>query len=345
MNISLRKSCSTLLIFSMLLSVLAISGCKKKQEGSVSDLPEEITADMEWYEASSTAIETNINEAEFEYVTTNVLGCIGDKVIFYTWGQVLSPPMSYVPDVKRTYLHVYDTNGNHSYDLDVKQAIMDHDPEITGLFINDVVVAGDRLRIEVFNVTTESDPYLCREYYMYLDVDSGEIDEVEEKVRSGENANYTTEVGHYVNDGWTVSASVVNLPDGSRPNYIFDISSPDGETSHIDMAEDLPFVSVAGLMGHLYLGDGKFVMIVMNYVFEDRFVYIDAATSEVAELSTIEELSWLYEIDDLASYYYYDGFGNASVDADCIKVIDTEAQVVEDYVSFDYSAVYADGIC
>lgn len=339
MNISLRKSCSTLLIFSMLLSVLAISGCKKKQEGSVSDLPEEITADMEWYEASSTAIETNINEAEFEYVTTNVLGCIGDKVIFYTWGQVLSPPMSYVPDIKRTYLHVYDTNGNHSYDLDVKQAIMDHDPEITGLFINDVVVAGDRLRIEVFNVTTESDPYLCREYYMYLDVDSGEINEVEEKVRSGENANYTTEVGHYVNDGWTVSASVVNLPDGSRPNYLFDISSPDGETSHIDMAEDLPFVSVAGLMGHLYLGDGKFVMIVMNYVFEDRFVYIDAATSEVAELSTIEELSWLYEIDDLASYYYYDGFGNASVDADCIKVIDTEAQVIEDYVSFDYSNI------
>ena len=82
MKISLRKSCSTLLIFSMLLSVLAISGCKKKQEGSVSDLPEEITADMEWYEASSTAIETNINEAEFEYVTTDVLGCIGDKVIF-----------------------------------------------------------------------------------------------------------------------------------------------------------------------------------------------------------------------------------------------------------------------
>lgn len=334
-----ERSLSLILILSMLTTLITVTGCNKKQEGSVSDLPEEIAADMEWYEASSTAIETDINEAEFEYVTTDVLGCIGDKVIFYTWGQVLSSPMSYVPDIKRTYLHVYDTEGNHSYDLDVKQAIMDYDPEITGLYINDVVVAGDRLRIEVFNVTTESDPYLCREYYMYLDVDSGEIDEVEEKVRSGENANYTTEVGHYVNDGWTVSASVVSLPDGSRPNYLFDISSPDGETSHIDMAEDLPFVSVAGLMGHLYLGDGKFVMIVMNYVFEDRFVYIDAATSEVAELSTIEELSWLYEIDDLASYYYYDGFGNASVDADGIKVIDTEAQVIEDYVSFDYSNI------
>lgn len=160
MKICLRRICATVLISSMLLSVLAISGCKKKQEGSVSDLPEEITSDMVWYDATSVEVETGINEVGFEFVTTDVIGCIGDKVIFYTWGQILSAPMSYTPDVKRTYLHVYDMEGTHAYDMDISQAIMDNNPEITGLFINDVVVAGDRLRIEVFNVTTESDPYL-----------------------------------------------------------------------------------------------------------------------------------------------------------------------------------------
>ena len=58
---SARKLCSTVLILSLLLSFLAISGCKK-QEGSVSDLPEEITSDMVWYDATAVAVETGINE-------------------------------------------------------------------------------------------------------------------------------------------------------------------------------------------------------------------------------------------------------------------------------------------
>ncbi len=329
------RTLSAVLVFTMLISVTGVSGCGKKQEGTVSDLPDEITSDMPWYDATSTVVDTGINIADYEYTTTDVIGTVGDKIVFETYGQLLSPPFSYVSDLETHIVHIYDTSGEHLYDFDAKQAVFDYDPEITGLFVNDVTVRGDLLRIEVMNVVTVSSPYSYGQYYMYYDVEEGRIVSSEEKVLAGENANYTTELDHYEFDGWNIDEYVISLPDGTRPQYEVHLTSPDGDTTDINMPESLPTISVAGILGLMYLGEGRFVFKAVNYAFEDRFIYIDGTTSEVADLSTVNELAWLTEIEDLASYSYYDGFGNATLDPDGIKVIDLESHEIEEYLNFD----------
>ena len=327
------KLCSCVLIMSMLMSV----GCKKKQEATVSDLPEEITADMPWYDGTVSYVAGTVDVNEYEYTSTYVLGTAGDRVIFETDADRFQAPAAYAPNDSLKMLHIYDLDGVCQYDIDLDEAIKEYDPGIIESYVWNVSISGDLVRLWVVNIANEDDPYHYYELNMYLDPAEGAIVSDEEIDRSGdEYASFRTEQSQYTADGWIVTEYNINWNDGRRYDTHMSFVSPEGEENYIDVSSSILTVSIAAVEGHLYLGDGKFVYKVMNYALQDRYIYIDAVTSEVAELSTKEDYTWLEEVLAEEDYYYYDGFGNAAVNIDGIKVIDLEAKEVKEHISFDY---------
>ena len=333
MKRTLCKLCSCALIMSMLMSV----GCKKKQEATVSDLPQEITSDMPWYDGTVSYVATTVDVNEYEYASTYVLGVAGDRVIFETDADGIQAPAAYAPNVVMKMLHIYDMDGELQYDVDLDEAIKAYDPTIIEAYVWNVSVSGDLVRLWVVNIANEDNPYHYYELNMYLDPVEGAIVSDKEIDRSGdEYASFRTENSSYMADGWTVTEYSINWNDGRRYDTHMSFVSPEGEENYIDVSSAVPTVSISAVEGHLYLGDGKFVYKVMNYAFQDRYIYIDALTNEVSELSAKDEYVWLEEILNKEDYYYYDGFGNAAVTIDGIKVIDMDAKEVREHISFDY---------
>ncbi|MBO4637783.1 MAG: hypothetical protein J5685_11625 [Clostridiales bacterium] len=329
-------SCMAAALF--VIPVFGVTGCgKKKPQASVSELPEVITDDMPWYDGKITEVPNPLDVHEFEYTTAQALGCINDRIVLCSEGVYMSSPSRYSPNSYELWLSVYDTDGEYLYDVDLYQAVMDYDPDISGMYIQAEVPIGDLIRLTVYNIETYSSPYVCRHSYMYFDPVSGSVVSEEDMNEAGfaqEYANYRTEVSHYTADGYNIGVFAVSPGDGSN-DYHLRIVSPEGNEDYYVLSECIPGLSIAFMEGYLYLGDGKFVFNTTSFSFTDTYIYVDAVSGNVARLDSISELSWITDIPEFGSYMYFDGFGNISVTMDGIQMIDIEGQRVTQYLSFD----------
>ena len=331
MKQSLKRMTGTILTASLLCPALVLSGCGKTPKR---DVPE-VTEDMPWYQSTITSVDPGLVQSEYTYLGIDPIGKAGDHIVFESYGQrPFGPYDIFTSDFNDYMINVYDSEGAYCYDKDVKEIIMSSAGPASNIQVNDIVAVGENLIITAnFTVETEF-KYQAFTY----DIDSQEVVSVRDVMTADELANDLNAAYQITNYSCQVEDYFVKnyeIPLDVTIDFHVEFTDANGEVTDIKISDELPNEMFVLASNFLYLGDSEYVFMYEDYVHENKLVYIDLTTGNVADAASVDEYSWLYDVKDIWDFKYYDGIGNAKISQDGIMMLDLESHEESIYINFD----------
>ena len=119
-----KKVAACTMAFTMAMSAVFAGGCSKKNKGA----NETVSADDEWYNISKMELASDYDPSEFDYLSNESLGKVGDYFLVETNGSYKLPegadymtadPMEYYAE----FIDVFDINGDKVNTIDVVDTI------------------------------------------------------------------------------------------------------------------------------------------------------------------------------------------------------------------------------
>ena len=331
MKQSLRRVTATFMAASLLCPMLMVSGCGKKPKR---DVPV-VTEDMPWYQSEIKTVDPMIDTSEYTYSGINVIGKVGDYIVFESFGQRPFDIYSvWTNDVNDYHLCVYDLDGNYCCDENTKDLITELEPEAQEIRIDSYAAVGEDVIISASYSTGEEFRY---QYFTYnveaQEITShGDIRSAQDLINDPDAAYAFTDFEAEV-DGYHVKGVSKALT--SNIEYHVEFTTPDGEKKDICVNDGIePYIPILD-EGFIYLGDSVFAFRYESEEHKDIYAIIDLNNDTVKEAGTTDEYSWLYDSKTLWDYKYYDGIGNALISQEGIKLLNVETHEEEMYINFD----------
>lgn len=308
------------------------ASCSRKPEAAPEQVyapPQEITADMPWYEGKTVNIEDGYDRGLFRDIFSSVLGVANNCIIGCVQGYLISDTeFSENYDVQD--YRVYDIDGNHLYDFDPKEAAAEYLQDAGWMYVNSAYVEHGSFYIDV---TADIDGEY-KELLLLFDPASGQIVSSEETDTSSGYTYFTEKM-----DGWTVTAY-----EYSDPEDIYDTTcsleliSPEGDKLEYAISDLYPDLQIRSVFRALYAGDHKVLLETVDRSFQSHFNLIyDLSERTMTVLPEDNEYSWLDEqgIMFLTTTHYLDGIGNITASGEGIKVLDFEQRRFEMLIPYD----------
>ena len=325
-----EKAVVSAVSLSLACPMLMITGCSKGE-----DAPEvTISEDDPWYSATITEVTPVLDPNDCMWAHTDVIGMAGDKMISLTQGQLMYDLSDFAPpECYKTYIDVYDSEGNFEYDEDLVQTVADYtgDP---GAGVGGVYITGDKLSVEARWVDGTGPVSKVLEY----DPVNREISAAVDKTEIGGFPIADTWSYYNVNaDGYSICCFSVftensgNISDCGYAEFI----SAEGEQTVVCLEDAYPADDIIYIYDLLSLGDGKFCIEVQLFSSEYRYCYIDVNNGTVKDAAETDDFGWLYDIENINDYSYVDGFGNVRITQHGIIKLDLDAKAETTFLSYD----------
>ena len=310
----------------VLAPVLLTSACGSKTRAKTV-----IAEDSTWYDSKVTYVDNGLDPADYFYMDNHVLGMAGDLIVFLTIGSEYYDLDEYDnSEYAFGFIQVYDSNGVHQYDKDVKEIVSDLDPAADHIIVESVSVSGDKVKL--YANWKNSGKYQYK--VIMFDPATEEIVSAEDVTTDGSyEAEYRITGNSWTADGYSVDCYQVFLDTGDD-NYI-EFTSPDGEVTDIRLEDTFIADEILIMKGFLYLGDAQFCFIFNTYNMEDKICYIDLENGTVSDIRDVKDYSWVADISNILDYSYYDGVGNCVLTEEGIKVLDIENKTDKLYLSYN----------
>ena len=311
---------------SILLPALLSTACNSKTRTK-----ELIKEDSTWYDSTVTYVDNGLDPADYFYLDNHVLGMAGDLIVFLTIGSEYYD-LDEVDNSEYAFgfIQVYDSNGTHQYDKDVKEIVSDLDPAADHIIVESVSVSGDMVKL--YANWKNSGKYQYK--IIMFDPATEEIVSAEDVNTDGSyEASYRMTGNSWTADGYSVDCYQVFLDTGDD-NYV-EFTSPDGEVTDFRLEDTFISDEILIMYGFLYLGDAKFCFMFNTLMMEDKICYVDLGNGKVADIRDVNEYSWVADISNIFDYSYYDGVGNCVLTEEGIKVLDIANKTEELYLSYN----------
>ena len=127
-----KRAAACLVMTSLLLAALPVSGCKKKNTPMGSN--EVLSGDSPWYNIDKNVIEKNYDPSELEYGWSEMIGVVNDKIVMYANGSYPLPddisysdPSFNSMDYEFSQIDIYSLDGELVSSVDLKEIIMGSD--------------------------------------------------------------------------------------------------------------------------------------------------------------------------------------------------------------------------
>ena len=322
----LRKLAASVLTLSLLLPTVLLSGC-----GKAKDRPKELIAeDTPWYDATITEVDTGVDPIDYFILYTKPVGMASDLVVCETFGNEFYDLNDFGDHPAFHNLHIYDTDGNHLYDKDVTDIVLEYCPSATGININTITIENDLIKVCV--------AYSEGMTYNYKNI---LYDPVSQEVSSAYDiaADGSYELTErLLFNLWTADEysirSYCQFTDEGDDNYV-EITSGSGDVSVFRLEDTYIYDDIFTVYGFLYLGQGRFIFKFDNSEIQKRYCYIDAASGTASDVSEVPEFSWIADLPDAWEYNYFEGAGNICMAQQGIKILNLDAKSEEIYLSYD----------
>ena len=308
------------------------ASCSRKPEAAPEQVyapPQEITADMPWYEGKTVNIEDGYDRGLFWEIYSNVLGVANNCIIGCVQGYLVSnTEFSENYDVQD--YRVYDIDGNHLYDFDPKEAAAEYLQDAGWMYVNSAYVKYGSFYIDV---TAEIDGEY-KDLLLLFDPASGEVISSEEKTESSGSVYFTEKM-----DGWTITVyEQYNSADIYDTTSTLELISPEGERLEYVPSEMYPDLQIRSVWKAIYAGDHKVLLETVDRSFMGHMnLLYDLSERTMTVLPEDNEYSWLDDLGymSLLTTQYIDGIGNVSTSGQGIQVLDFEQKRFEMLVPYD----------
>ena len=142
----IKRLAASVLAVSFIVPAMLFASCGKA-EPKLKD-PVKISEDTPWYSSKITTIDTGFDPSDFLFFSSGAVGMIDDLVIFSSGGELLWDPYDFTSAAPSVCtIHVYDIEGNHIYDKDLKEVVSSANPQGDNFLVQNFSIDGDYLKI------------------------------------------------------------------------------------------------------------------------------------------------------------------------------------------------------
>ena len=325
----IKRLAASVLAVSFIVPAMLFASCGKA-EPKLKD-PVKISEDTPWYSSEITTIDTGFDPSDFLFFSSGAVGMIDDLVIFSSGGELLWDPYDFTnaaPSV--CTIHVYDIEGNHIYDKDLKEVVSSANPQGDNFLVQNFSIDGDYLKI--WALWNEGENLITK--VIRYDPKTEQIVSTEDpKVAGDYKVEDSVTLKNTIADGYNVRTFYVYLELGYA-NHI-EFTTPEGEIIDVNLDDTFDANQICQLHDYLYLGDGKFIFKLEDFALQKIYCYVDLVNYKVADAATVDEYSWIYSVPDAWDFSYREGVGNAIVTRNGIDILDLDTHTKTNLVSYD----------
>ena len=325
----------------VMLPPVFMCGCGRKadQRTLVVMPPEAITEDMPWYDGKTVYIGDSFDSDEYDNLSSSLAGVTDEYIIWESSGTRITDTEDYGDDIFVSLLSIFDLSGNKLYEIDAGELTKEYLSDADSFYMNGSYVEDGYIAIEA----TRIDHGEYTDVKLLYDLSLQEIVSCEEiaERRFHSPSAYTT----FVIDGWQLTPSANYI--GSYPSgWKIGLRSPQGDSSVIDINEQLPDIQILQLDGFFYLGDSKVILNTTDYgIHQNGNILLDMESGTLYDIEGDRDYAWISELPNAFNYRYYEGVGNIAVDQDGIKIVNMENRTEETYLLFDNCDANRADIC
>lgn len=322
----LRKFSASILALSFILPLVFLAGC-----GKAKDRPKElITEDTPWYDATITEVDSGVDPVDYFILYTKPVGMASDLIICETFGNEYYDLNSFTSPSPFHNLHVYDTDGNHLYDKEATDIILEYCPSATDIYINTITIENNLIKL----CAGYTDDMTYNYQNIMYDPAAQEISTVYDIASDGSyELTDSYSFNSWTADGYSIRSYLVFTDEGDD-NYL-EFTSGSGDVSVFRLEDTYPYDDIFTVYGFLYLGQGRFIFKFDNSDIQKRYCYIDVASGTASDVSEVSESSWIADLPDAWDYNYFEGAGNICMAQQGIKMLNLDTRSEEIYLSYD----------
>ena len=284
MNRKCLKAVSALLALSV---ALPIAACNKNKTDKRSG--KKITSDTPWFECSSYVVDAPVDKSkELQVLQQNVLGCDEKRLLIETTGQYVQPDNGEMNSPWSG--NEYDIKIVTVIDLETDKTIRTIDLR-EGLGTSDDIekVTASNGKIKFYytsTVETEPDNYVSTRYEKVLDADTGDVISVSETDHDVESVTSKYKLGSYF-----VEAESFYNEASETGGYYLRVTSPDGNTTAVDLKEDNHLISYMKFIGL----ENESTALIPAYTDSEKSIYKLDLKSLTITRADAKDYSWLLE--------------------------------------------------
>lgn len=318
--------------FSMM--VPAVAGCSRSGKGDV------ISEDDPWFDLTTIEIGADEDTSGYEYLDHSYLGISGDNFAFQTQGLLKLPSdFDWDRDNYSDYMvgsiDIYDKDGALVNSVDVMELMRSNGFEENS-YINSMGKIGDDFYVNV----SCYDSRTYEEIGIFRSIIDGQTGEAGEFVESTADSEYqdildeadASDEGLMYAGDYTVQKFWIYGED--KCSYILIVTDSEGETTLIDLRDELPSVGIWDIANVIDIG-GDRGLICGSQDGGEVYLILDFNDMSVSEVD--DDMSWLSgSVYDLVSV---EGLGTVVSDQDGISVVDYDNKTIETVFSFGDSNV------